>query len=292
MMTVGRSFATPASKALVVQLVKERDLEWAFGLLSANNRVSQAIGPALGGFIVSALGMPMMFFLDAMTFALSGGICSTIRLEGVGQSFGRRFDRGVIDYIRQQRSVRLLIVFIVCFGAVLTPMYIPFTTLVKRDLKLDAAVLGLFLTAFAGGFTLSALLLMRWIRRVAHHPRVLGGALATGVFLIGASRTGNPWVIGACLALAGVGYAVTTITLDAWLQRLVHDDIRGRVLSVLGIMMVVSNPLAYLLAGLLVEVLGAVSVIALLGAAAITVGIAVFAMPGILIHKDDKVEPA
>src|ERR1700719_1716974 len=63
--TVGSAMTAPAWQSVVAQLVPKPDLPSAVAANSVGINVSRAVGPALGGVIVGALGIAAPFWLDA-----------------------------------------------------------------------------------------------------------------------------------------------------------------------------------------------------------------------------------
>src|SRR5277367_5205437 len=64
---VGSAMTAPAWQAVVAKLVPKPDLPSAVAANSVGINVSRAIGPALGGVIVGALGIAAPFWLDAFS---------------------------------------------------------------------------------------------------------------------------------------------------------------------------------------------------------------------------------
>jgi MFS family permease/quinol monooxygenase YgiN len=65
--TVGAAFTAPAWQAVVSQLVSREDLPAAVAANSAGINVSRAVGPALGGFMITSLGIAAPFWFDAVS---------------------------------------------------------------------------------------------------------------------------------------------------------------------------------------------------------------------------------
>jgi len=65
--TVGSAMTAPAWQSVVAQLVPKPDLPSAVAANSVGINVSRAVGPALGGVIVGALGIAAPFWLDAFS---------------------------------------------------------------------------------------------------------------------------------------------------------------------------------------------------------------------------------
>jgi MFS family permease len=65
--TIGSAMTAPAWQSVVAKLVPKQDLPGAVAANSVGINVSRAIGPALGGIIVAALGIGAPFWLDAVS---------------------------------------------------------------------------------------------------------------------------------------------------------------------------------------------------------------------------------
>lgn len=69
LVSVGSALTAPAWAAVVPELVPKSALTAAIALNSAGVNVSRAVGPALGGLLVSALGIQAPFWVDAFSNA-------------------------------------------------------------------------------------------------------------------------------------------------------------------------------------------------------------------------------
>ncbi len=65
--TVGSAMTAPAWQSVVAQLVPRADLPSAVAANSVGINVSRAIGPAIGGVLIGALGIAAPFWLDAFS---------------------------------------------------------------------------------------------------------------------------------------------------------------------------------------------------------------------------------
>jgi MFS family permease len=65
--TVGSAMTAPAWQTVVAKLVPQQDLPSAVAANSVGINVSRAIGPALGGILVAALGIAAPFWIDAFS---------------------------------------------------------------------------------------------------------------------------------------------------------------------------------------------------------------------------------
>jgi predicted MFS family arabinose efflux permease len=65
---IGASLGLPAFSAVTAELVDRHELAQAISLNSVSTTLSQAVGPALGGLLVAALGSGTVFLLNAGSF--------------------------------------------------------------------------------------------------------------------------------------------------------------------------------------------------------------------------------
>src|SRR5690348_17601088 len=59
----------PASQAAIPNLVPEEELAWANSTVSSSRTIGHLVGPLAGGVVVAALGAPLAFLLNALSFA-------------------------------------------------------------------------------------------------------------------------------------------------------------------------------------------------------------------------------
>ena len=77
-------FTGPAENALLPTLVKEDRLASANALNALNNNLGRLLGPALGGLLMSGLGLQAVVVFDAVTFLLASGLIGMIKAPKAG----------------------------------------------------------------------------------------------------------------------------------------------------------------------------------------------------------------
>lgn len=78
---VGRFFI-PAKMAIIPSLVDKKSFFMANSLISITATIAAVLGFGLGGMMVQKWGVERAFFIDALTFLISGFAISLIRLKG------------------------------------------------------------------------------------------------------------------------------------------------------------------------------------------------------------------
>jgi MFS family permease len=264
------ALSAPAYQAFIHDLVGREDLQSAIALNSAQFNLSRILGPSLAGVVLGAIGLAACFALNAVSYLASIGALLSVRVAPrpapnpvpVWQSLLEGF-----AYVRQRPRVQALLT-ITALVSILSMPYATLLPIVARDsLGLDAAGLGYLFAIGGTGAVAGALSLAirgRFARRGLYLLGCAGGAgLATMV--LGLAR--DPIVAGA--ALAGIGFSATSAVAltNSLLQELVHDAMRGRILSMFGLAFMGTFPIGNLLAGTVAGAFSASFTLAISGGA-------------------------
>jgi MFS family permease len=269
----------PARQALLVRLVHgPEDLPSAIALNSALFNGGRLVGPAVAGLLIGWVGEGPVFFLNALTYIavlaslLALGLRKQKRVPPPpGSVFGAMWEgfRYGLGFppVRAVLIVLGLISFVGIPYAVLLPVF-------ARDvLGGDARTLGV-LTSSAGLGALLGTFFLASRSTVRGLGRVIAGASAVfGVGLVAFSFSRNLALSGTLLLVTGFGVVVTTAGINTFLQTLVEEEMRGRVMSLFTMAFVGMSPLGSLLAGWLAVRIGAPATIAFGGAMCVLVGL-------------------
>jgi MFS family permease len=265
----------PAGQAFVVELVGREDLPNAVALNSSLLNLTRIVGPGLGGIIIAASGVAMLFLLNALSFIAAIGGLALIKSHelhaqalphpnlGERQTTWQRLREGV-DYVRRTPAVSLVILvvgLVLLFGSnfnVVLPL------VATEVLHAGARGFGFLSAAFGIGSLLAAL----WLAWGNQQPTIRGvliGTLVFGVFEA-AFALSHIYLLSLALiaSVGGAEIAFATLAI-AMLQSVAPDHLRGRVMSVCILFFDGSVPLGYLLMGWLAGRYGASSAL-LIGA--------------------------
>jgi MFS family permease len=247
-----------ASLAILPSVVPKDSLEKANGRLFAAELVTNqfAGGPIGGALFAIAASIP--FLLDAGTFAASAALILALRgrfrVSRPEGSLATGLVGEITEGIGWLMRHRLLLVLAIMLGAGNLTFSATFSILVlfaQDVLGLGSVGYGVLLTAMGVGGFFGSLLAER-----------IGGWLGTGralflvVFIEGPTfaaiaLSGNPYFVGAMLALDGlVAFAWNVLTF-ALRQTLIPDALLGRVTSVYRLVGVGSGAIGALIGGLL-----------------------------------------
>lgn len=285
---VGNSVNNTARQSILPQIVPRQNLVSAVAWSSVSQNATRTIGPAIGGILISVMGMAVNFFIQAGCYI---GVFFAVlpiraRRDDGAESEHRRepFFRSMAEGFRYMLSDKPVFSLIL-LGVVPMFFIFPAQTLVPvfaRDIFHKGATgYGIFLMAMGVGSLVGTLAL-------ATTAEVKSKSLVLYLLLtlaIGAS-VAFAWARSLPLALAVLGAQgaaqMTYFSLNnATLQMRVPDSVLGRVMSVYNLNLALI-PLGGLIAGLLAETLGAPLALTIMGGTGLLfVVVAIIALPAV-----------
>ena len=271
------AFDMPARQALPVLLVQKREhLANAIAMNVSMFHTARLVGPAIAGFVIASVGAGYCFLLDGLSYlaviaALFSMHVTQEPAKKSGATIWRDFRNG-LDYAFGFGPIRRLILLTGCmalFGmsfAVLTPAY------AREYFGGDARTLGLLMSCSAAGSVMAAIYLssrksLRGLGRV-----IYSGAAMMGFSLIVFAFSRNMPLSLTCLLLAGCGSILVVASNNTFLQNLVDEDKRGRVMSLFTMAFLGGMPLGSLMTGTIANQLGLTFATCINGIACLVLG--------------------
>jgi MFS family permease len=261
LMGTANAFEIPTRQSFFVDLVGKQDLTNAIALNSAAFNLTRIIGPAIAGFLIGSVGIAAAFYLNAVSYlAVIAGLLlirlPAFRKPAPGPSVLQNIGEG-FGWIRAHRLPRTL-VGLVAASSVLAFPYVMLLPVFARDiLEVGPRGLGALLSASGAGALAGGIALAAIGSRVRRGPLLLfsslGFAAAVVAFALSRSFSASLFL----LAAAGFAMILNNATVNALLQSLVPDALRGRVMSVYVFMFLGMAPLGSLQAGALARWIGA-----------------------------------
>ncbi|HWF90531.1 MAG TPA: MFS transporter [Pyrinomonadaceae bacterium] len=251
------SLASPSYLALTYDLVGREDLANAIALNSTQFQLSRVVGPTFAGVAFRLFGLAGCFFANGLSYIAVVAALWMVRMErhanAMAQSEKRRaIWRDLVEGLRYARN-RPRVSSLLLLSAVNSLFGAPYFTLVPiyaRDIfHLGETGLAL-LMGTAGGGALCGALLVAYLgdfRRKGWF--VLGGGILFGMSIMGFALSSR--LMLSLLFLFGVGFAIVcsvSIT-NTLLQKLVTDEMRGRVMSMFLLSFLGTMPIGALIAG-------------------------------------------
>ncbi|MEX1281263.1 MAG: MFS transporter [Acidimicrobiia bacterium] len=246
---LGYAIGISAMNALVPALVEPRDLETAIAFNSASFTLARAIGPALAGIVVAALGAAWAFGINAVTFLPLVVVLAFIRPREVTRDGGGdRSVRAGFAYALANPSMLWLVLAVLTVGWASDPV----NTLAPAyaDLfGLDETFVGLQVGAFGAGAAVTTLVVGRIRRRLGPEATSRLGMVVLATGMVGYAIAPLPWLVIVALLAGGAGFLLGVTTTNSNLQQRLDEDMRGRVMALWSMAFLGSRPLAALVDG-------------------------------------------
>ena len=230
------AFDFPCRQTLVFELAGSRDLvENVIALNSITFNLARLVGPAIAGFVIAAVGSGVCFAIDAVFYLAVLWALMAIRLEpradrehnahpladlkdGVTYAWGHPAIRRILALIP--------VIALVGFAhSVLAPVF------AKGVFLGNATTLGFLLSATGAGSLVAGGFMSSRTSSSGLGRLVAWGAAICGVGLVGIGFSPGLPAALAAYAAAGLGSVLVMIAGNTWVQMLVADDKRGRVMS-------------------------------------------------------------
>jgi predicted MFS family arabinose efflux permease len=234
--TVSSAMTAPAWQTVVAKLVTKSDLPSAVAANSVGINVSRAIGPALGGVIIAALGIAAPFWLDA--FSNVGVIAALIWWRAPAKSasalppeaFGSAIRTG-LRYARYNTYLRATLIRTAAFFVFGSAYWALLPLVARTQIAGGPALYGVLLGAIGAAAVGGAFLLRRLREKLGADSLVaaasLGTALATALFAFAR----HPAIAIVASLIAGASWIAAVSMLNVSAQVALPEWVRGRGLA-------------------------------------------------------------
>jgi MFS family permease len=258
-----------ASSAAIPNMVGEKDLGWANGMVALGRNAGILLGPLLGGLLVASIGAGAVFALNAVTFLASAALVATVRARFSGERDGTEEHRGLRAGFRFLLRERVLRAVTLTWLALVLGLGMTMVADVPLVDLFDAGAFGygLLIACWGGGSILGSLVGRRLHASNEATWFVIGTAAVAATSIV----TGlSPWftlVLGAILAM-GIGDGASLVAQQGIMQRRTPDAVRSRVSGAFDAVIHIGMAVSYVIAGPAVSWLGARGVYIVGGVAA------------------------
>jgi MFS family permease len=252
------ALASPSYLAMTYDLVGREDLANAIAMNSTQFQLSRVVGPTLAGVAFRLVGLAGCFYANGLSFIAVVVSLSMVRPQHRANTPAhsikdrRAFWDDLVDgfrYVRNRPRVSSLLLLSAVnsfFGA----PYFSMIPLYARDIfKLNETGLALLMGTAGCGALIGALLVayLGDFRRKGWF--VLGGAILFGLCITGFALSSR--LMLSLTFLVGVGFSlvVSVALINTLLQKLVTDEMRGRVMSMFILSFIGTLPIGNILAG-------------------------------------------
>jgi MFS family permease len=274
-MGTGRAFDSPAANSLVPNLVPPEIFPNAIAWHTSSNKITQTVGPALGGVIYQFWGPEFVYASASIGIAIGAIIVSLIHTRterGNRQPTTLRILLAGLRYVYDKKiifgALTLDLIAVLLGGVtILLPVY------AIDILDVGAAGAGFLRSAMAAGSLATGLALTmvtmdRAVGRILYITVIIFGA-ATIVFGISEAY----WLSLSAMAILGAADMVSVYIRVTLIQIATPDDMRGRVNAVNSIFTGASNEIGEARAGVMATMIGPIGAVVFGGVCSILAAI-------------------
>ena len=280
---MGSAIHLPGWQTLLQDLVTRDKVAAAVSLNSISFNLARAIGPALGGFLVGALGAAWVFAINAFSFfAVLAGLWR-IPEHLVPQSKGKATPKAVLRslregwaFFRSSPTLRGILIRTSFFMLTGSGVWALLPVVARDHLGTGATGYGILLSAFGVGSVIGALFIPTMRRRFPIDPMV-GICLlifSACVVVVGLGR--SPTLVAAAMLVAGLSWIMVAVNHNVSVQVCSPDWVRGRTISFYLLTFQGSLAIGSWITGWVADVAGIVVAVPLCG---ILCGCGVFLIP-------------
>lgn len=294
---VVQALENPVRRVFVTQLVDEHLITNAIALNSTVMISAEAAGLALAGVLIGWPGITACFAVNAVSFVPQLWLFA--RMDRGAMTFQPRTRRAKgqtragFEHAWQTPRLRLTMLLLAAVGMFgFTAHTVALPLLAVRDLNGSSRTYTVLLTAVSVGSLAGALVCAR--RNAPDTTALARAAIAFG--MLNAVLAAAPTTPIAVVLAIPVGYAImiTVGGLNSSVQLMTPPQLRGRVMSLVSMVLIGSSPIGGLLIGWTAEWAGARVALAAAGAVSVVAGVVVlrhlphstwFARTGVIEHE-------
>jgi MFS family permease len=261
------AFDMPARQSFVSEMVGPDRVVNAVGLNSASFNSARVIGPAVAGLLIAVVGIAPAFFLNAVSYlALIGGLLAMdpdrlYRRAAVER--GRGQIRAGIRYVWATPVLRSTIVLVAVVGMLGLNYRVALPLLARFAFDGGPGAYGALAAIMAAGSVVGALTVAR--RGRPTRALLIGSVAAFGLLSLAAALAPTIVVEAAFLFPIGAASLAFVATANSTVQLNSSPQMRGRVMSLFGLVLLGSGPPSGLLSGWMAGQFGPRSILILSG---------------------------
>lgn len=274
---LGQALFAPAFNAILPSLVGRENLSAAISLNSAQMNGSRVIGPVIGSFLISAIGIGAVFALNALTYLIVIFALATVAIPALEPLTASMKDRLLGGFRIARRSVQVgrSLTIMTTFSLLCLPFIGLMPVIAERSLGVDAKsttfgfLYGAFgLGALSGAISVGTVLINIPKEKIVRYSL---GCFGVALAVFATLRSAGPAF--PVLYLVGLFYFTMPTALSTFLQLHLGDEIRGRVMALWIISFGGTVAITNFASGALVELTSLTAVLMLGAIAALTMAI-------------------
>lgn len=236
LLSAGMAMSSPPFQAIVPDLVSKEELGPAIALNSLGINISRAIGPALGGLILSFVGPWMVFLLNAISVLGVAWVLYRWKAEpNVQRLPPEHFFSAVragLRYVHAAPVLRNVLVRTVAFFVFGSAGWALLPLVARRELGLGPGGYGIMLAFIGVGAICGAVMLPGLRKRFNPDRLMVLASLMFALTMLALAFVRNVWLLNAFEFFTGFAWIAVLSTLNLGAQRSAAKWVKARALAV------------------------------------------------------------
>ncbi|EGT5713494.1 MFS transporter [Cronobacter dublinensis subsp. dublinensis] len=236
LLSTGAAMSSPPFQAIVPDLVDKHELAPAVALNSLGINISRAIGPALGGLVLSFAGPWVVFALNALSVLGVAWVLYRWKTQPAIQRLPPEHFfpavRAGLRYVHAAPVLRNVLVRTVAFFTFASAGWALLPLVARRELGLGPGGYGIMLACIGIGAVCGAVVLPRLRKRFDPDRLMALNSVMFAVSLLALAFIRHVWLLNAFLFLTGFAWIAVLSTLNMGAQRSAAKWVKARALAV------------------------------------------------------------
>ena len=269
------SLFNPALTASIPNIVDDSLLQKANSLNHFSTNFTQIIGAAVGGVLIAAFGISGVFFINGISFLISA--FSELFINIPKTKIDKEMKKSPtilneikfgLDFLWGKKEIVALFTIAIFLNFLFTGlMMLGIPYIFKEILSVNSRLYGFAQSIFPAGAVIGSIILSQ-IPEIKNYYKVLFYSLniqsllllALGLplipyFLLNLTTINIYYLIILVLFIIGIFNAIVNVPINILLQRLIPDNLRGRINGLLSTMSQALVPISVALTGYLLDIL-------------------------------------
>ncbi|MEP6997389.1 MAG: MFS transporter [Betaproteobacteria bacterium] len=232
---VGGAMMLPAWSAIVPDLVRTEELSSAVALNSIAINASRAIGPAIAGVLVAAVGVWLVFILNALSYI---GILAVLlrwqREHHKSTLPAERFFGALrvgMRFVMHTHALQVVLIRGGAFFVFASATWSLFPLIVRRELGRGPEIYGLLLTCIGIGAVAGAMLLPSVRAKISRDALVAGASVLYAIAALALAHVQNVALLAVAMLTTGVAWISILSALQVSAQMTLPPWVRARGLA-------------------------------------------------------------
>ena len=268
---LGRFFV-PAKLSIIPDLVDNKDLLIANSLVHITGMIAAILGFGISGVLVEWWGARSGFYLDALSFLVSGVLIFLItKRSGASMGF-KKVSQEIVEVIKKSvlqeikdgilyfihnKDIRFTAGVTFILWSALGAIYVVLIVFVQKTLHSATKDLGLLIMFLGIGLFSGSLIYGRFGQRLSHYKTIFSSLFLSGIMLVVFALTIQryPYFLIAALLSFLLGLLVSPIMIasNTIIHNVSDNEMRGKIFSSMEIVMHLGFLLFMFISGLLAE---------------------------------------